>query len=278
MNASPDKHAATWPYDLGFIGGGNMAEAIIRGIIRQNVLPAARLIVSDPSPDRRKIMADLGVTVTQDNAPVITGSAQIMLAIKPQMLSAIADQLRAIDVARQVVLSIMAGISTAKIAQAIGGPARVIRIMPNTPLMVGLGMSAVCMGAGAKAGDESLTLRMFEAAGRSVMVDETMMDAVTAVSGSGPAYVYYLAEAMIEAGRSLGLSEDQAAALTKQTILGAAHLLTESSDEPAVLRRKVTSPGGTTQAAIEHMEKSDVRGHIVAALGRAAARSKELGG
>lgn len=264
-------------YELGSIGGGNMAEAIIRAVIGQRVITPERIIVADPSPERRKLMEHLGVATTEDNGAVVAGSSQVMLAIKPQMLAAVAPQLRTIEPAHQIVLSIMAGISTRKIAEAIGKPARVVRVMPNTPLLVGLGMSAICLGEHARAGDEIAPMQIFQAAGEAVMVAEKDMDAVTAVSGSGPAYVFYLAEAMIEAGRSLGLSDEHAAMLTKQTILGAARLMVESPDDPALLRRKVTSPGGTTQAAIEHMDRQQLKQHVIDALTRAAARSRELG-
>ena len=264
-------------YELGIIGGGNMAEAILRAVVDNHIISAERIVVSEPQAERRAMLEPLGVALTDDNQQVVAGSSQVMLAVKPQTLAAVSDSLKAVDPARQIVLSIMAGVSTRRIAEVTGKPARVIRIMPNTPLLVGLGMSAIAMGEHARSGDELLSLQIFRAAGEAVMVHETQMDAVTAVSGSGPAYVFYLAEAMTDAARQLGLDDASAKLLVQQTILGAAKLMKDSSDDPAALRRKVTSPGGTTQAAIEHMESSELKRHIIDALGKAASRSRELG-
>lgn len=264
-------------FTLGILGGGNMAEAIVKAILSSGVLPASAMIVSDPQPARREIFDKLGVAATDHNPSVIGGSLQIMLAVKPQMLAACAADLAAIDPKRQIVLSIMAGITCAKMTALIGKELRIIRIMPNTPLIVGLGMSGIALGPGARAGDEDLAVRIFKAAGEAVMVGESDIDAVTAVSGSGPAYLFYLAEAMSEAARSLYLTPQAAELLTRQTLLGAAKLLACSGEAPEVLRRKVTSPGGTTQAAIEHMESRQVRGHIIRAIQIAAERSRELG-
>ncbi len=264
-------------FQFGSVGGGNMAEAILRAVIDHKIIAPKRIIVSDPEAGRRDVMRSLGVVIAEDNRRVITGADQVMLAVKPQMFPKLSEELKAIEADQQVVLSIMAGVSTAKIAAAIGRASRVVRIMPNTPLMVGRGMSAIALGGGARPGDDELSMRIFSAAGEAVRVAEADLDAVTAVSGSGPAYVFYLAEAMAEAARTLGLSEEHAKLLTRQTILGAAELMAKSPDSPQELRRKVTSPGGTTQAAIEHMESQQVKKHIVDALQKAAARSKELG-
>lgn len=264
-------------YELGLIGGGNMAEAIVRAVVDNKIIEPSRIIISEPQAERRALFEPLGVTLTDDNTQVISDASQVMLAVKPQTLAAIADALHAIDPAKQIVLSIMAGVSTRRIAEVTGKPARVVRIMPNTPLLVGLGMSAIAVGEHAHSGDELLSLQIFRAAGEAIIVDEKLMDAVTAVSGSGPAYVFYLAEAMTDAAKQLGLEPAAADLLVQQTILGAATLMKNSADDPATLRRKVTSPGGTTQAAIEHMDGTAVKQHIIDALARAAARSRELG-
>ena len=264
-------------YELGLVGGGNMAEAIVRAVIDNQIISPERIAIADPVAERRELFKPLGVALAESNEAVMGYASQVMLAIKPQTLAAIGDQLKVIDPARQIVLSIMAGVSTKRIAEVIGKPARVVRIMPNTPLMVGRGMSAIALGEHARSGDELLALQVFRAAGEAVMVEESQMDAVTAVSGSGPAYVFYLAEAMTDAARQLGLEPSVAGLLVQQTILGAAKLMKDSQEEPAALRRKVTSPGGTTQAAIEHMESADLKRHIIDALAKAAARSKELG-
>ena len=264
-------------YELGFIGGGNMAEAIVRAILDQKLIAPNRLFVCDPLPQRRDLFNQLAVATTDDAAQVVASAQQIMLAVKPQVFSDVGDALKQVDADRQIIASIMAGISTQKIEAAVGRPARVVRIMPNTPLMAGCGMSAIALGQHAQPGDETLTLKIFQAAGEAVVLDESHMDAVTAVSGSGPAYVFYLAEAMADAARSLDLPAEAVDLLTQQTVFGAAQLIKQSDDPPAELRRKVTSPGGTTQAAIEHMEAKDVRQAIAQAIARAAARSAELG-
>jgi len=267
-------------YEIGSIGAGNMAEAILRAVVDNGIIDASKIIVSDPTPERRELFASLGMATTDSNADVTGGAAMVMLSVKPQIYPKIAGDLNAIDAARQTVISIMTGISIAKISAAIGADAdtaRVIRVMPNTPLLAGAGMSGVAPGPGATDADVALTMKIFGAAGEVVTVDEPQIDAVTVVSGSGPAYVFYLAEAMATAARELGLSDDVADLLTEQTLVGAAKLLRESDHPPAELRRRVTSPGGTTQAAIEHMESHHVRDTIIKAIHKACARSKELG-
>lgn len=264
-------------HELGVVGGGNMAEAIVRGAIASGTLEPGAIIVADPSPERRAVFEQMGVAIGESNGDVIATANQVMLAVKPQIYPKIVDDLAAIDRERQILLSIMTGISIAKMEEAVGGPARVVRIMPNTPLLAGAGMSAICVGPNVHVGDELLALQILKSAGEAIVVDESQMDAVTVVSGSGPAYVFYLAEAMAEAAVKLGMSREHAALLTQQTVFGASKLMAESDDTPRELRRKVTSPGGTTQAACEHMDAMEIQKHIVDAIKKAAARSKELG-
>ncbi len=263
-------------YALGFVGAGNMAEAIARGAIDKGVLSADSMIASDPSAARKALFEGLGIKVVDSNAEVIAQSGQVMLAIKPQVLPELAGELAEHGRDDQVLISIMAGIGTGKLAKVIGRSARIIRVMPNTPMMVGLGMSGLAVGEHAKDGDEVLALDLFGAAGEVARVDEKLMDAVTAVSGSGPAYIYYLAEAMEKAASELGLGAD-ARLFVSQTILGAARMLADSPDTAAELRRKVTSPGGTTAAALGHMDANKVVGVIVDAVKAAEARGRELG-
>ncbi len=264
--------------DLGVIGAGNMAEAIIRGVIDKGLFDAERIIVADPAPQRREVFAALGVDAVDDNTRVIGESQAILLAVKPQTLDKLAGDLAEVDAGRQVVLSILAGAGTAKIAGMIGGEARVVRIMPNTPLLVGLGMSAIAPGEHATDADVSLAMEMFGVAGEAVVVAESQMDAVTAVSGSGPAYVYYLAEAMLRAAEDLGMTASQARRFVNQTVLGAATLLHDADETADVLRRKVASPGGTTEAALDHLDAHQVSRAVTDAVRRAAERSAELGG
>jgi len=264
-------------YQLGFIGAGNMAEAIARAAVEHGVLPASGIIMADPNEQRRQTLAGHGFAVTDANQQVIDQSEQIMLAVKPQMIDDIAGTLREHLRDVQVVISILAGLTTQKLMEKIGRAVRLIRIMPNTPIMAGVGMAGACLSPWAKQGDEQLAMRVFSAgSSKAILIDEAQMDALTAVSGSGPAYVYYLAEAMEQAAKKLGIGE-HARLLVGQTLLGAARMLVDSPDTAADLRRKVTSPGGTTQAAIEVMEQHDMKQIIINAMSAAEKRSRELG-
>ncbi len=268
---------STFPYRLGFIGAGNMAEAIARAAIDRGVLRPGEIIAHDPTAARRDLFAAMGIAIAADNEAVVRQSQHILLAIKPQMLGEIGRLLGTADADRQIVVSIMAGVTSAKIAAAAGKDAlRIVRVMPNTPMLVGQGMAGIALGGGAQPGDDELAMRLFQAGGKAIAVPEAAIDAITAVSGSGPAYLFYLAEAMEEAATELGLGE-HASLLVRQTLLGAATLLAESPDTPAELRRKVTSPGGTTAAAIQHMDDANTRHTITRALHDAHQRAQELG-
>lgn len=263
-------------FRLGLIGAGNMAEAIARGALDRGVLPPGSLCAADPSPERLALFESFGVTPLADNAAVIAASDAVMLAVKPQVLPSLAADFVGLDRDRQTVISIMAGLGAAKIEAVLGGPARVVRVMPNTPLMVGAGMSGVALGPHAQPGDDDLAMELFGACGEAVRVSESDLDAVTAVSGSGPAYLFYLAQAMEQAAAELGLS-GPGRRLVTQTLLGSAQLLAQSGEAPAELRRKVTSPGGTTAAAVATLDELKVSDAVVAALTAARDRSIELG-
>jgi len=268
------------PYQLAFIGAGNMAEAIARAAVEHLILDPAQVIAADPSPQRRQAFVDRGIAVTDSNAEAIAAADQVLLAVKPQVMPDAARDLAYHGRPQQVVISIMAGVTCAKLAAAVGRPTRIVRVMPNTPLMVGYGMAGIALGPDASPGDDDLAMTLFSAgASKAIRVDESLMDAITAVSGSGPAYAFYLAEAMEAAAHELGLA-DHARTLVAQTLLGAAKLLEQSGENsggPADLRRKVTSPGGTTEAACNHLDQTGVMQHIIDALKAAEARSKELG-
>lgn len=262
---------------LGSIGGGNMAEAIIRSAITGGVLSPDQIIVSDADARKGEVYEPMGVAFTTDNRELIASSQQVMLAVKPQIYPKIVDDLSAALTPDHILISIMAGLSSQKINAPLASPARVVRVMPNTPIMVNQGMAGIAIGQGGQPGDDAFGLSLFSASGnKAVQVEEDAIDAITAVSGSGPAYGFYLAEAMQQAAEELGLG-DASALLVSQTLLGAATLLSQSDDDPTTLRNKVTSPGGTTQAAIESMEAAGVRDAIVAGVKAACARSIELG-
>jgi pyrroline-5-carboxylate reductase len=260
---------------VALVGAGNMAEALLRGALGAKLVKPKQVIASDPSPERRKLFAGMKVAVTTDNREAVKAADVVVLAIKPQQLGAVLAEISELA-AGKLVISIVAGAPSAKIAAALAG-ARVIRTMPNTPLLVGLGATAIAKGPGATDADLALARALFGASGQVFELPEPLIDAATAVSGSGPAYLFYLAEAMIEAARAEGLGEQEAAKLVAATLCGAAGLLVKSGEPPEVLRRKVTSPGGTTAAAVEVLDSAGVRVKIVEAVRRAAARSRELG-
>lgn len=263
---------------IGFIGAGNMAEAIARGLLRAGLYEASEICAADPSPDRQRLFRDsLQIGCFGEPLEVAERAETLILAVKPYVLGDVVKQIAPKLRPESLLISIAAGISLKFIAQAAGPGARVIRVMPNTPMLVGKGMSAIARGEGATDSDVFLAERIFGAGGKTIRVDESAMDAVTGVSGSGPAYVFYLCELVAIAGAKAGLPEEQAAALARQTVIGAAAMLEASKEPPAELRRKVTTPGGTTQAAIETMQAADLEGTITRAIGAAAKRSKEMG-
>ncbi len=267
-------------YALGIIGAGNMAEAIVRGVVRAHVLKNSDIIAADVSSARRDLFtSELHVSAIEDPAAVANQSRTILLSVKPQQMAAVLATLSPVMAPDTLVISIAAGISSAFIEKHLGvGKAwRVIRTMPNTPMLVGEGMVALAAGKNTTAEDLATARQLFESAASVIEVREDQIDAVTAVSGSGPAYFFFLVEQMIAAGVELGLSPDEAHQLATKTALGAAKMLTTSTDSPAELRRKVTSPGGTTHAAITHLQNQHADRAIIDALKAAERRGKELG-
>ena len=261
-------------HTLGVIGGGNMARAIIEGAIRREVLKPESIIVAEIDEARLSEVAALGCAVTRHAGDVVD-SEQIMLAIKPQVLAEVAEAIAPLPESKPVI-SIMAGRHSGTIRTALGEPARVVRVMPNTPCQIGAGMSVIALGAGAQPGDEVLAERLFSAIGRCLTMDESHMHSVTAVSGSGPAYLFLLAEAMEQAADQLGLPRRDGRTLVAQTLLGAARLLNESDRTAAQLRQAVTSPGGTTAAALEVMFEGELPQIVAEALLAARRRGEEL--
>jgi pyrroline-5-carboxylate reductase len=259
---------------LGIIGGGNMGAAIVRGSIEAGVLSPQAIMVADLDEPRRDAAAALGCLTTADARDVVSAE-QIMLAVKPQGFPRVAADLGPLD-RPTVVISIMAGLESRAIRDGLGPAARVIRVMPNTPCQVAQGMTVIAPGDGAEPGDETLATSIFDALGRTVILDEKHMHAVTGLSGSGPAYVFLLAEAMEAAASAAGLEEATAALLVRQTIRGAATLLTDTGRDPADLRAAVTSPGGTTEAAIGVMTERNLPGIVADAIKAARDRGAEL--
>ncbi len=207
---------------LGIIGAGNMGRAIVAGVIKAGVLSPQAVVVAELDDDRRKAMAALGCRTSGDPADALAAE-QLLLAVKPQSFGPLAEAIGELGEPK-VVISIMAGLHSRTIRGRLGEAARVIRVMPNTPCQIGAGVAAIALGAGAVPGDETLAVSIFEAVGRTVMVDEDLMHAVTGLSGSGPAYVFVLIEAMERAAVEAGLDASTAAVLVRQTVLGAARL------------------------------------------------------
>jgi pyrroline-5-carboxylate reductase len=266
-------------HELAIIGAGNMAEAIVRGILREKAMDAKAIVAADVSPQRRELShKELGVAAVESAAQAVGECRMALLSVKPQQMGAALQALGGAISPQTLVISIAAGVTTAAIARGLGGntPWRIVRAMPNTPMLVGEGMVALCRGEHATESDLADARKLFEPAAEVMDVEEKQMDAVTAVSGSGPAYFYFLVEQMIAAGVELGLSPQQSRQLAIQTAAGTAEMLVRASDSPAELRRKVTSPGGTTQAAITHMESENWPRITREALHAAARRSAEL--
>jgi pyrroline-5-carboxylate reductase len=261
---------------LGVLGAGNMGEAIVRGAIRQGVLAPEQILVAEVDEARRAMMAGLGCQVTAAAGDTV-GCEQVMLAVKPQGFPDLAKVMGELP-SPTVVMTVMAGLSSGAIRRAMGPNAKVIRVMPNTPCQIGLGMSAIALGEGAEPGDEELATKLFGAIGAVVSVEERHMYAVTAVSGSGPAYIFLLAEAMEQAALDIDLPPDVARQLVRQTVYGAAALLHGSDVSAAERRAAVTSKGGTTHAAIETMKERGLPEAVIAGMRAARDRGIELDG
>ena len=262
---------------IAFIGGGNMGEALIRGLLAAQTVAPRQLTVADVQTARLRYLAEaVGVRTMTDNRKAVSNADIVLLAVKPQQMREVLSDLRPLPSA--LFVSIAAGVTTASIEQGLGGKARVVRVMPNTPALVRAGAAALAKGRFATNNDLAIAEAILGAVGVTVRVEERLFNAVTALSGSGPAYVFLLAEAMIKAGVDAGLSADIAKKLTLQTIFGAAKLMLDSGLEPAELRRKVTSPGGTTEAAMKVMAERNLPETFSKAVAAAARRGSELSG
>ena len=271
--------ASRGPCAVGFVGGGNMAGALIKGLLAAGLYSPEQLWASDVDAQKRaSLRRRFRVGVTEDNAALVRGSKVIVLAVKPQIMDAVLAQLREAVTPAKLFLSIAAGVSTARLEAGLGTGARVLRIMPNTPALLGKGMSVLVRGRHATGADERLGLRLLRAVGQAVAVqDERLLDAVTGLSGSGPAYVYLFAEGLIAGGIKAGLAAPLANQLVLQTLTGGAAMLRETGESPEALRAMVTSPGGTTLAGLTELEARGFKDAVAAAVVAATRRSEELG-
>ncbi|BBF76295.1 MULTISPECIES: pyrroline-5-carboxylate reductase [Acinetobacter] len=265
---------ATLNSNITFIGGGNMAQALIGGLLARG-LPTTRIMVSDPVEAIRQLLHEKEIQAVDDNVKAIKNADVVVLAVKPQVLGTVLKPLHGLFEGKLIV-SIIAGAEIETIA-ALTGTDRVVRVMPNTPALVQTGAHGLYANENVTTKDRDLASQILAATGLTIWVNsEAQIDAVTAVSGSGPAYFFYLMESMIRAGKNMGLDEKVATALTLQTALGAAQMAITSSNTPAELRKNVTSPNGTTQAALEVFDRAQISQNIQTALAAAQKRSQEL--
>lgn len=262
---------------IGFIGGGNMAEALIKGL--RNGREAVRdIVVFDPNEKRIDyLVKHYHIDSAASNSGLVADCAVIFLAIKPQVCEAVLREIASCLFEKKLLLSIMAGMSTSAIESHFSQPLRLVRAMPNTPALIGEGSTAICTGSHAQKADMATASRLFEAIGLVFEVQEQQMDAVTGLSGSGPAYVFSFIEALAAGGVLNGIPGDTAMTLAVQTVVGAAMLVKSSGDHPALLRDKVCSPGGTTIAGIKALEASAFRNAVMEAVSAATRRSRDLG-
>ena len=263
---------------IGFLGAGNMAEALIRGLLKTGLVPPEAIFASDVRLDRLEELGKLyGIHTLSDNALLVKRTDVVILAVKPQVIRAVAEEVRSAIRRDTLVISIAAGVSGDTLRRHLPEWVRLIRTMPNTPALVLEGATAIARAAGLESGDLDLAQEIFSAVGKVVVLDEALLDAVTGLSASGPAYVALVVEALADGGVKVGLDRQTAMTLATQTVLGAARLLLETGKHPAELKDMVSSPGGTTIAGIQALEDGGLRAALINAVERATLRSKELG-
>lgn len=262
---------------IGFLGGGNMGEALIRGIVKTGIVPPQELFVTDVRLDRlEELSRTYGLHTLSDNALLVRRVDVVILAVKPQILKAVLQEI-APATPGKLLVSIAAGVSTTEIRRHLPAGTRLIRCMPNTPALVLEGATALARGRDLAPGDLETAQAIFEAVGRVVVLEEEHMDAVTGLSGSGPAYIALVVEALADGGVKVGLDRQTAMTLATQTVLGSARLLLETGAHPGQLKDMVTSPGGTSIAGIHTLEAGGLRRTLIDAVERATLRSRELG-
>jgi pyrroline-5-carboxylate reductase len=263
---------------VGFLGTGNMAEALIKGLIAAAVVEPSQIWGSDPRKQRcDEMAARYGIHATTSNLEVVERSTIVILSVKPQVLPKVLDEVADHLQPHALVISIAAGIPVAILERHLPRGTRVVRTMPNTPALVGAGATAIAAGGHATEQDLADATAIFDAVGKTVLLDEEQLDAVTGLSGSGPAYVFLIIEALSDAGVKMGLSRYNAQALSAQTVLGSAKLLLETNEHPGRLKDMVTSPGGTAIAGIATLEAGGLRTTLINAVEAATRRSRELG-
>ncbi len=263
---------------IGFIGSGNMAAAIIKGVIQAGVILPENVVSSDILEDRRRLLSDShGIATTPDNIDLTSRSDIVVLAVKPQSVGPVLKEIAAAVDKSKLIVSIAAGVTLEDIESRLSTGSRAVRVMPNTPALIGEGVTAISPGSNATKKDLNVAGKIFDAVGQTVMVEEKHMDAATGLSGSGPAYVFLMIDALIDGGVKVGLDRDTARTMAVQTVFGSAKMLLETGEHPAILKDRVTSPGGTTITGLHVMEAGNIRGVIIDAVEAATNRSRELG-
>jgi pyrroline-5-carboxylate reductase len=265
-------------HTIGFVGAGNMAEALIRGLVRGNHVAATQIVASAPRRERlAELAAAYGIDVTADNASVAERASVVVLSVKPQILDKVLREIGDRLKPGTLLISIAAGVDTATIEAAVPDGVRVVRAMPNTPALVGAAATAVSGGKRAVEADLAVARALFDAVGITVELDESHLDAVTGLSGSGPAYIFLILEALADAGVKVGLARRNAQRLAAQTVMGSAKLLLETDEHPGKLKDMVTSPGGTAIAGLHTLEEGGLRTTLINAVETATKRARELG-
>jgi pyrroline-5-carboxylate reductase len=263
---------------IAFLGAGNMAEALVKGLLASGTAAKEEIVCAEPRAERREeLRARHGVAVTASNLAAVQQADLLVLSVKPLVMDVLLEEIAPAVDPRKVVVSIAAGVPIAAIARKLGAGARIIRTMPNTPALVGAGATALARGPHASEADLGQAVALFEAVGTAVVVEEHLLDAVTGLSGSGPAFVFLAIEALADGGVKVGLPRHVALALAAQTVVGAGRLVLETGDHPGKLKDQVTSPGGTTIAGVHALESAGFRAALIAAVEAATKRSRELG-
>jgi pyrroline-5-carboxylate reductase len=263
---------------IGLIGAGQMATALAQGLVKAGLVAADRMLAADVSPEARTRFTQLtGVPCTADGGQVVAASDVIILAVKPQQVPQVAAELHREFTLEKLLVSIAAGVRLATLADRFGSGVRVVRVMPNTPCLVGRGACAYALGDQATDDDGRLVQQLLDAVGIAFAVEEKLLDAVTGLSGSGPAFVYIMIEALSDGGVRMGLPRNIATALAAETVRGAAEMLLSTGEHPGVLKDRVASPGGTTIAGLQALESGGLRAALMAAVEAATRRSIELG-
>jgi pyrroline-5-carboxylate reductase len=263
---------------IGFLGAGNMGEALIKGLRAVDLVPADLIGATDVRADRvKQLVGDFGVHGFDSNSDLVQRSDVVILAVKPQIMAAVLGEIAPAVTATKLLISIAAGVSTDRLRQFLGKSARIIRVMPNTPALVLEAATAIAKAEGLQPGDLETAQEIFGAVGQVVVLDESLMDAVTGLSGSGPAYVALVVESLADGGVKMGLDRQTAMMLATQTVLGAAKLLLETGAHPGQLKDMVSSPGGTTIAGVAALEEGGVRRTFINAVEQGTLRSRELG-